>query len=669
MIFLKKKTLLFVVGAVLILTIISSSAYFIHTNNIEKAQNKAVDHWVSLLKKQSFEKIPEAITKNSAKKQGYSDEELVAKYTNIFTGIGVSEVIISNMKIQDDTFTYQMKLHTAIGETSAFHYKSKIIKEGENYKVDWKPSLIFPNMNATDKISFNTTSAKRGNIVDFSGIELATFANAYQAGIIPQDLGTGSTRDANLKVISAFLEIPVNIIEDNLAKSWVKDDLFVPLKTLLEKNIKKMTGLQYKAVETRYYPLGEATANLIGYTGKVTAEDLEKNPSLTVDSIIGKTGLERTYDKELRGVDGGNISLTDDSGKVKDVLLNAEVENGENIHLTIDALLQRRAYTALKNSVGSTVIMQPKTGALLTLVTKPSFDPNLMVRGISQKAYDQYANDPDNPFISRYAQRYAPGSTLKAITAAVALDAGTLKENTVRKIDGLQWQKDSSWGNYKITRVTENAQVDYQKALIYSDNIFFAQEGLALGEKKLRAGFTKFGFGTNYDLPFSMKPSQISSDKKFKNDILLADTAYGQGQLLMSPIQQAVAYSAFANEGKIVSPHLIFKEKSKTTQAASKKSIAKVNRALLQVVSNKEGTAHLLNTADSTLAAKTGTAELKLQQGTDGQENSFLMAFDTKKENYILLSLVENHKETGKTATELAVKLIPELEKLQYSEK
>lgn len=665
---MKKKIIWTSFGVILILAIISATIYFVQTKKIENAQKKMSTQWVTLLEKKNFEKLPEIVTNESKKKNGYSDEELVAKYTNIFTGIGVDKVTISNIEQKENTLSYQMKLHTSIGDTTYFQYKTKILKEGDTYKIDWHPSLIFPNMKTNDKISFTSTSAQRGDIIDANGLALATSATAYQAGIIPKDLGTGKNRTAHLKEISSYLDIPLDTIEASLSQGWVKDDLFVPIKILPDEAVKKMTGLQYKAIKIRNYPLAEAAANLVGYTGKVTAEDLEKKPSLHADSIIGKMGLERAYDEELRGTDGGKISLTDESGKVKDVLLDAKVENGETIQLTIDSLLQKKAYSALDNATGSTVIMQPKTGALLTLVTKPSFDPNLMVRGISQSQYDAYANNPNKPFMSRYAQRYAPGSTLKAITAAVAFEANTLKEDTVRKINGLQWQKDSSWGNYKVTRVTENAEVDYQKALIYSDNIFFAQEGLKLGEKKLRTGFNKFGFGEAYDLPFAMDVAQISSDKKFNSDILLADTAYGQGQLLMSPIHQAVAYSAFANDGKIVSPHLIYKEKSKLTQAVSASAITKVNKALVQVVSNKNGTAHLLNSTNTTLAAKTGTAELKSQQGATGQENSFIMAFDTKKENYIFLSLVENHKETGKTATELAVKLIPELTKLNYSE-
>lgn len=664
-----KKTIIISSSAVILLLLLSSLFIFFNKKKNTEARESMVNEWVSTIEKQKFDQISSLTTAKALKEQGFSAKEMQEKYKNIFSGVGVDDVKISNVKIDNMNFSYDMQLHTAIGNTTKFHYKGNLVEDAQSYKINWKTNLIFPNMKSSDKISFTSTAAKRGEIKDANGLPLATIADAYQAGIIPKELGKDAEKTKNIQAISKYLQVSVSTIEANLSKSWVKDDLFVPIKVVADKDVKKMTGLQYKAVETRYYPVGEALANLIGYTGKVTAEDIEKNPTLGTDAIIGKAGLERTYDQELRGTDGGTISLTDEAGKVKEVLLQSEVENGQTIQLTIDSLVQKKAYDALDDAVGSSVVMEPQSGALIALVTKPSFDPNKMVRGISQKEYDQYANNTNKPFLNRYAQGYAPGSTMKVVTAAVGLDAKTLKENTVRKINGLQWQKDKSWGNYKITRVTENAEVDYVKALIYSDNIFFAQEGLAMGETKLREGFTKFGFGQKYDLPFTMKAAQISSDKKFKNDILLADTAYGQGEILMSPIQQAVAYSAFANDGKIISPHLLYKEKSTTTQAASTASIQKVDQALLQVVSNKNGTAHALQSISPTLAAKTGTAELKMAQGTEGQENSFLMAFDTKKKNYIFVSLVENHKKTGATATELAKKLIPELQKIQYTEK
>ena len=161
-----------------------------------------------------------------------------------------------------------------------------------------------------------------------------------------------------------------------------------------------------------------------------------------------------------------------------------------------------------------------------------------------------------------------------------------------------------------------------------------------------------------------MEPAQISNKTSFKSQILLADTAYGQGQVLMSPVQQAITYSAFANNGKIIYGHLLANEKTKAKDAVSSKSAEIVHQAMTQVIQNPNGTAHILNGISSTLAAKTGTAELKQTQGTKGQENSFIVAFDTKKsQEFLVLSVVEDHQKIGKTATELAKPLIKELEK------
>jgi len=161
-----------------------------------------------------------------------------------------------------------------------------------------------------------------------------------------------------------------------------------------------------------------------------------------------------------------------------------------------------------------------------------------------------------------------------------------------------------------------------------------------------------------------MKEAQISNDKSFKSDILLADTAYGQGQVLMSPIQQAVSYTAFANDGKMTYPRLTMDAKKKATRAVSATSANKVRAAMQQVVKHKGGTGNTLKELPYNLAAKTGTAEIKQKQGVyDGTENSFILVFDADKANYLLLSIVENHEKTGRTAIELSKSLIPVLEK------
>lgn len=638
-------------------------------HNETTARQDAADAWKTLLEKQQFEDIPNVVTKSSITDNDFTEQSIVEKYTTIFKGIGAKNVHVSNMKIEElkkDRYTlnYTMTLETALGKIESLKYSAPLVEKGDAYAIKWNPTLIFPHMQSSDKISYTIERANRGNIVDRDDQPLATTAPFYQMGILPGDLGDGKTRDKNIKAISKAFDVSVETLEEKLAQSWVKDDLFVPIKIVDMEDAKELPGVKYNSKDMRYYPLGEAAAHLIGYTGTVTDEDLKNNKSLNADDIIGKSGLEKTFDQQLRGVDGGQISVVTASGRVRDVLLQAERTDGQTIYLTIDSKTQKAAYKALENATGSSVVINPKNGDLNALVSKPSYDPNKMVRGISQEDYAKYADDEEMPFLSRFAQRYAPGSTLKTVTAAVGLDNGTTTENKTHTIKGLKWQESSQWGSYYVTRLHDDVtNVEYKSALIYSDNIFFAKEGLAMGEKKLRDGFNKFAFGKDFDLPIAMKPAQISNDKEFKSDILLADTAYGQGQVLMSPIQQAVSYTAFANDGNMTYPRLIQDKKVKMTPAVTEKSAHKVRAAMQQVVKHKGGTGNTLKDLPYNLAAKTGTAELKQKQGVyDGTENSFVFVFNADKEDYLLLTIVENHKKTGRSAIELSKSLIPVLE-------
>lgn len=640
-------------------------------NNKETtARQDAADAWKTLLEKQQFADIPSLVTNASITDNDFTEESLVEKYNTIFKGIGAKDIKIANMKVEElkkDHYmmTYTMTLETALGKMASMNYSAPLVENDGNYKIKWNPTLIFPHMQSTDKISYTIDRAERGQIVDQDDQPLATNAPFYQMGILPSGLGEGKTRDKNLKAISKAFDVSVETLEKKLAQSWVRDNLFVPIKVIDMKEAKDLDGVKYSSKDMRYYPLGEAAAHLIGYTGTVTDEDLKKNKALNPDDTIGKSGLEKTFDKELRGVDGGQISLVTSSGRVRDVLLNAERTDGQTIYLTINSKTQKAAFKALEDATGSSVVINPKTGDLNALVSKPSYDPNKMVRGISQEDYAEYADDENMPFLTRFAQRYAPGSTLKTVTAAVGLDNGTMTETKTHKIKGLKWQESSEWGSYYVTRLHDDvSNVDYKSALIYSDNIFFAKEGLEMGEKKLREGFNKFAFGKDFNLPISMKAAQISNEKTFNSDILLADTAYGQGQVLMSPIQQAVSYTAFANDGKMTYPRLVKGTKVKMTQAVSAESAHKVRAAMQQVIKHKGGTGNTLKSLPYNLAAKTGTAEIKQKQGVyDGTENSFVLVFNADKEDYLLLTIVEDHKKTGRSAIELSKSLIPVLEK------
>ncbi|WLV23803.1 penicillin-binding transpeptidase domain-containing protein [Aciduricibacillus chroicocephali] len=662
----KKGKYKYLIIILVICALIGVAAAYTYNQVQERKFQKTADRFIGILEDKDYKELSSILDRDSYKLQDYTPKEIEQKYDSIFNGIGATDIHASKVELKKLTglkfeLKYQLSFNTPIGKIKNLNYKTSLVNHDDHILVEWKPSLIFPGMEGQDKVKFQTWKAERGEIRDRLDNELAVNADFKLAGIIPNKLGSGDERKKSLQKISRYLKIPTDDLEKKLKQKWVKDELFVPVKTITEKQAKELKGIEYQDTKQRYYPLKEAAAHLTGYVGNVTKEDIDKHPELGDGDVIGKAGLERVFDKKLRGTDGGEIVVVDRDGEEKQVLLKKKKVDGADIELTIDNYIQKEAFDSLEGNAGSTVVMNPKEGGLYALVSSPSYDPNKMAQGISQDDYDKYANAEKKPFISRFSVRYAPGSTFKTITASIGLDIHVTTPDKHREIHGLSWQKDKSWGGYSVTRVSDVKDVDMEKALIYSDNIYFAQEALEMGEKTFRKGLDKFIFGEELNLPFDMNPAQISNKSNFSSDILLADTGYGQGELLISPIQQIAMYSVFQNGGNIVYPSIekastVKKKKGVITNYAANE----VTKSLEKVVTDPHGTAHSLNASNKHLAAKTGTAELKAQQGKSGAENSFLMAFDTKEDHFLLVSLAENYQK-GRSALQLNENFINDL--------
>lgn len=660
----KRKTLLIVLPLLLLLVVGGFFGYRYYDKQQRQNQAEKVFHsFIENLSKNKFDKLPSLILSDSAERNGYTNDQVAEKYQTIFSGIDAANIKGSKITLSDDVknadyqFTYQLSLTTSLGEIKDLNYSGTIKFEKEQPKIDWAPNLIFPDMAGQDKVSISVDEAVRGEIVDRNKSPLAANGTLYQLGVIPGQLGDGEDKESRIKAIAKQFDLTEKAIQQALDQSWVQDDYFVPLK-IVEPTADLPTGASIQETAGRTYPLGEAAAQLIGYVGDITAEDVEKDDTLASNGKIGRSGLEAAFDKELRGKNGGKIAITDEKGTERKALIETKKTDGKTIQLTIDAKAQKIAFDSLKDQAGSTVVTEPTTGDLLVLASSPSFDPNKMTNGISQEDYDAYHNNKDLPFISRFATGYAPGSTFKTITAAIGLDNGTINPETVLSINGLKWQKDNSWGDYFVTRVSDVASVNLRNALVYSDNIYMAQQTLAMGEDKFRADLEKFIFGEELDLPIAMNPAQISNDKSFNSEILLADTGYGQGELLINPIQQAAMYSVFANQGSLVYPRLVMGAETKTKkELISPETISLINEDLKAVVTDENGTAHSLAALGLPLAAKTGTAEIKEKQDEKGQENSFLFAFDAQNQKYLMVSMLEDRQENS-SATALAPELL-----------
>lgn len=665
----KKPTIWLLLGVVLV--VCAGAGYVAYSQwqasqQLKEAKTVA-DTFLNHLSKQEFDQLPQVIDQTSLKNSGYDDQQLVEKYQTIFSGIEVQGIKSKKVSVKKDkegdySLSYGLEMTTPLGKLDNLSYKTIIKKEQGTFKIQWAPQLIFPEMTGQDKVSVSVESATRGQIIDRNGEGLAVNQGFDEVGLVPGKLGEGQVKVDNLKAFSDQFSVPVDELEQLLSQSWVTPDSFVPVKVSFDAVTALPQGAAAQQKIVRYYPLKEAAAQLIGYVGKVTAEDIEKDASLSSSGIVGKVGLEQTFDKQLRGQDGGRITITDENGTKKSDIQVVEKKDGAQVQLTIDKNVQAQAYGIFSDRPGSAVIMNPQKGDLLATASSPSFDPNKMANGISQTEYDVYNKNENLPFTARFATRYAPGSTFKTITGAIGLDAGTLKPEEEIAIEGLKWQKDASWGDYYVTRVKEASPVNLRTALVNSDNIYFAQQTLRMGEATFRKGLNKFIFGEKIDIAIPMVPAQISNEDQFNSEILLADTGYGQGQLLISPIQQATMYTVFQNEGKLVYPKLELSQETKTKEAVIGGQAANtIVSDLLGSVEDETGYVHNMYNPDFSLAAKTGTAEIKDKQDTVGKENSFLLAMDRSNNQFMAMIMVEDSRKND-TATNISKPLIDYLE-------
>lgn len=655
---LKPSKVLWGIAVVVIVAVIGGISWMAWTyfngkgSDTAAAQEKSQE-FIGYLEEQDFSALANRATESTVMEVGYTREQMAELYQTTFDEMQISHVeasdVVFNENETDDVyeFSYQLKLTTPIGELEELAYSASLSKNEEgDFTVDWDPTLLLPSMEPGDTVDAQFSKGERGSILDKDGNPLAVAGTWLQAGLHPVQLGEGETRADNLNQISENFDTPLEYLKSQLDQSWVTEDSFVPFKVMAPEDSIQAAGVVYQEVSMRTYPLNEAAAHLIGYVGEVSAEDIEKNPALAVGDSIGKSGLEAAFNEQLRGKLGGKIVLNDAEGKQKEVLKEAEIANGEDIQLTIDADVQQKAYEELEGVNGSVVVMNPEDGSLLALVSTPSYDAGLMTRGITNEAYQAYLENENSPFLSRYSARFAPGSTFKMITAGIGLDSGTTTTDEVHEIAGDLWQPNSSWGNYSVHRVSEVPQVTLRDALVYSDNIFFAQEALEMGQKTFEQGLEKYIFGEELNLPIAMKPAQLSNSGSLDSEILLADTAYGQGELLMSPIQQVVSYNAFVTDGKLVYPKLTNdQETTEAKQVVSAETAEIVRSYLLEVVSAEEGTAHQLADLPYTVGAKTATAEY---WGTEeNEDNGFVMVFDADNDSYVMVGMVEESGSGG----------------------
>ena len=659
---MNKKIIIWIIIVIAIVLVIAGGIILYTNNKIKSNPEDIWNQYIAYINEQKYDEMYDLLTDDS--KTQISKDDFVSRNKNIYDGIDMTDmkVEITNVENEDSKtskITYNSTMNTEAGQID-FQNTVRLTKnkDKENrYGINWSSSLIFPQLNNTDKVRIKTISAERGLITDKNGQLLAGKGTVSSVGIVPGKLG--ENKDESIEEMASLLGVTADSINKSLSASWVKDDSFVPIKKVskddiaIKEQLLQISGVKITTDKGRTYPLGEAAAHLVGYVQNITAEELQENrgKGYTSTSVIGKAGLEKIYEERLKGKDGVEIYIEGSDGARKADIAKIDVQNGEDIKLTIDSSIQIKLYNELKDNEGCFVVMHPKTGELLALVSTPSYNPNDFALGMNTEKWNSIKNDEKNPMLARYLQSYCPGSTFKPITGAIGLTTDSLKVDDTFSYSGLSWKKDG-WGEYDITTLTAyNGPKNLKNALIYSDNIYFAQAALQIGKSNFTSGLKKIKFGENIDFTLATSKSQYSNSDDIQNEKVLADSGYGQGEILVNPIHMASIYSAFANDGNMIKPYLEEKDDNKTEDlvenAFSKDAANTIKEDLIQVV--EQGTAKDMKVSGRTIAGKTGTAELKGSKDAEADVLGWFDCFTADENNnqLLIISMVENGRNLG----------------------
>lgn len=668
----KKKVLIGVIVLVIIVVAIIIGVVIIQNNEKEKVKDLVTEYF-SLVNDKNYDELYSKVAS-----MNMSKDDFIARNKNIYEGIDCAniEINIKNVEKADKGYdvTYNEKFFTSAGEVE-FENIANVVKEDKELKLKWDSHIIFPQLNDDEKVRVSTIKAKRGSILDRNDIALVEDGNIASVGIVPGKLG--ENRDESISKISELTGVSIDYINELLNASYVKEDTFVAVKKIVDSNqdlkneLLTIPGVMINKEDGRVYSLGKEASHLIGYVQSISSEELKENEGkgYTTNSLIGKTGLELAYEDTLRGIDGTDIYIVDENENRVSTIAKQDKKDGKDVKLTIDSNLQKQVYDQMQNDKGLFVIMEPKTGELLALVSTPSYDSNDFVVGLTTDKWNELNNDENRPLFNRFTQKYCPGSTFKPITGAIGLTTGKINESEDLGYRGTSWQKDSSWGNYHITTLTDySAPKNLLNAIMYSDNIYFAQTALKIGAESFASSLDKIGFNQSIDFPLTLSKSQYANDNgtKIEGETKLADSGYGQGSILVNPIHMASIYSAFANDGNMVKPRIEYDE-SKNGEilignAFSKEASDIIENDLIQVV--EKGTATDMKIDGITIAGKTGTAELKTSQedtesGTLGWFNCYTI--NRQGGDLLIVSMVENVQDNTDGGSHYLIKKIRNL--------
>lgn len=464
--------------------------------------------------------------------------------------------------------------------------------------------------------------APRGIIYDRNNIPLVKNSPFYSVSISP----------LNGVIDYVSLSKVIGVDADSISKKTnSKKSTFEPVRlkeglsfkeiAFIEARRSDFPGLFIDVDVTRHYLYGEAGAHLIGYLGKLNQKqyndpDFKGLPS---DALVGQWGIERLYDKQLRGIPGERIVEVDALGRELRLIAEKPPSKGEDLVIAMDINLQKAAEESFGEKTGALVAIKPDSGEILALVSKPSFDPNLFAKGISQRQWENFINNPKNPLLNRALQsQYPPGSTFKIVTALAGLEEGVIDAETkVTCNGGLSYGR---W-HFGCWRKSGHKTLSLHRAIVESCDVYFYEVGRRLGIDKIASYARELGLGNDSGIRLVKERKGVIPDIKWKQQKkgqpwYLGDTfnaSIGQGYVAVTPFQMAKLISTVSNGGHIYTPSLLMlKERPQMTKKLNihSENINEIKKGLFGVVNEPSGTGWLAKSYSVEICGKTGTAQV-----------------------------------------------------------
>lgn len=507
--------------------------------------------------------------------------------------------------------------------------------------------------------------AERGNILDRKGRLLAANRLSRAVYLWPRE-----QTPEEWKLTAVQLGHILNLSSEEILKKLEQTGYKSALPLRVSRDLtpaafialgeRAFPGVEVRGESARNYPNGSLASHVLGYIGEATLEELQAHPEYPMGMIVGKMGIEQLVNQQLEGVWGGRLVEVDAKGQEIRELGIRPAKPGTPVQLTLDLDLQKAAETALGNRRGAVVALDVKTGAVLAMASGPTFDPNIFTRKVTAVEWDELQN-ADEPFLNRALQGYPPGSTFKIVTSVAGIESGKFSPDSILMtssyimVGGIQFNEHS--GSY--------GAIGFKDALAYSSNTFFYQVGMAAGPEELSKWAQKLGIGHTTDLEllgldggsYGIVPTPAEKEHLYEEPWYAGDTvsaSIGQGLVLASPLELAVAVSVIANGGNRVKPHLL---SSQTNTAATKPEPTGVSPSTVAVIRDgltavvQQGTGRSLNDGSIPLTAgKTGTAEV-----VGKTSNAMYVAYGPAKNPKIAIAVVvENGGYGGVAAVPIA---------------